>query len=81
ACVDSLTALGQAKIAITLSLTRKVLIMTTLIVVLPIFLGVDGVYFAEPIADISAAIISGVTSVFVIKKLLKKRGEMTELTI
>ncbi|MEG2274294.1 MAG: MATE family efflux transporter, partial [Clostridia bacterium] len=70
ACVDSLTALGQAKIAITLSLTRKVLIMTTLIVVLPIFLGVDGVYLAEPIADISAAIISGATSVFVIKKLL-----------
>ncbi len=81
ACVDSLTALGQAKIAITLSLTRKIVIMTTLIVVLPMFMGVDGVFYAESIADIAAAIISGITSVVVIKKLLKKREAMKELVI
>ncbi|MEG1711216.1 MAG: MATE family efflux transporter [Clostridia bacterium] len=73
ACVDSLTALGQAKTAISLSLTRKMLIMTSLIIILPIFWGAKGTFFSEPIADILSAIISGSVCLFALNKILNKR--------
>lgn len=72
ACVDSLTALGAAGIAITLSFTRKLVIMVALIILLPMFLGATGVFFAEPIADAASCIISGTVCLVMLKKILRK---------
>ncbi|MEG2117056.1 MAG: MATE family efflux transporter, partial [Clostridia bacterium] len=58
ACVDTLTALGSAKYAIFLSMLRKVGILLTLTIVLPMLFGVEATFFAEPVADILGGIIS-----------------------
>jgi putative MATE family efflux protein len=48
----SFVALGKAKQAIFFSLLRKVIILVPLILVLPRFMGADGVFAAEPVSDV-----------------------------
>ena len=73
AFVDGLTALGQPRYAITLSLVRKLGIFLGCILLLPLFWGAQAVFFAQPAADISASIISSVVFLTVFPKILKKR--------
>ena len=51
---------GKAKVAMVLSLLRQVILLIPMIIILPKFLEVDGVWFAQPISDIIAAIITSV---------------------
>lgn len=71
--VDGMTALGQPQFAIVLSLTRKLVLYLGATLVLPLFFGVESVFYAEPIADIGGAVLS--TTVFLIffPLILKKR--------
>lgn len=66
-------ALGQAKYSIFIALLRKVILLVPLAIILPIFLGVKGIYFAEPIADISSVTIASITFILTYKKILKSR--------
>lgn len=50
-------ATGQPMKASILSMLRQLLLLIPLIVILPVFLGVDGILFAGPIADITSGII------------------------
>ncbi len=59
--VDGMTALGNTKISLTLSLLRKGCYVA-LTLFLPIFFGARNTFYAEPIADIVCSIIS--TTVF-----------------
>lgn len=43
---------------IKLSLTRQILFLLPLIVVLPLFMGIDGIMYSGPIADFIAANVS-----------------------
>lgn len=52
ACQATFLALGQAKVSLVIALLRKVILLVPLAIVLPKFMGVAGVYRAEPIADI-----------------------------
>lgn len=52
------TAIGKPKKGIFLSLTRQILFLLPLIVVLPLFLGIDGIMYSGPIADLIAGIVS-----------------------
>lgn len=52
-------SIGMAKKAIILSLSRQVLILIPCLLVLPLFWGVDGVWYSIPISDITASIIAG----------------------
>lgn len=65
------TSIGKAKLGIFMSLTRQIIFLLPLIVIFPIFMGIDGVMYAGPIADAAAAIVC----VFFIVR------EMKELTI
>ncbi|MBS6475323.1 MAG: MATE family efflux transporter [Clostridiales bacterium] len=56
ACQSAFLALGQAKMSMLMALLRKVILLTPLALLLPLWLGVDGIYFAEPLADILAAL-------------------------
>lgn len=58
ACQSAFLALGQAKVSLFVTLLRKVLLLIPLAIVLPRFAGVSGVYYAEPIADFTASIIT-----------------------
>ncbi len=48
------TAIGKPVKGIFLSMTRQILFLLPLIVVFPLFLGIDGIMYAGPIADLAA---------------------------
>ena len=48
---NSFTAIGKPGLGMFLSLTRQILFLLPLIVILPFFIGIDGILFAGPIAD------------------------------
>lgn len=51
------TAIGKPKRGMFLSLTRQILFLLPLIVILPLFIGIDGILYAGPIADGMAGVI------------------------
>lgn len=67
-------ATGQAKISLFLAMLRKVILLVPLALILPHFLGVWGVYIAEPISDIVSAVTAGVLFLLNIKKILSKES-------
>lgn len=52
------TSIGKAYKGIFLSLTRQILFLLPMILILPHFLGIDGILYAGPIADIIAAVVA-----------------------
>lgn len=73
AFVDGLTALGQPKYAIILSMMRKLVVFLGCILILPMFYGVQAVFYAEPAADIFSAVLSSCVFLIVFPRVLKKR--------
>ena len=51
-------AIGQARLAAFLSLLRQIIVLLPLIIILPRFWGVTGVWIANPISDLVAAVVS-----------------------
>lgn len=51
-------SIGKAKISMFLSLSRQMLFLFPLLLVLPTFLGVDGVWWAMPVSDTIAEIVA-----------------------
>jgi len=62
-------AVGKPKHAAFLSLSRQVLILIPLIIILPRFFGLDGIFYAGPIADLSSATLTGCWVFFELRKL------------
>ena len=52
------SAIGKPKIGMFTALTRQVIFYIPLVLMLPVFWGIDGIMFAAPIADSAAAIIA-----------------------
>lgn len=52
------TAIGKPKRGVFLSLTRQILFLLPLILILPLYLGIDGIMYAGPIADFMAGLIA-----------------------
>lgn len=65
------TSIGKAKLGIVMSLTRQVIFLLPLIVIFPLFMGIDGVMYAGPIADAAAFVLA---IVFARRELAKMRG-------
>ncbi|MDO4332743.1 MAG: MATE family efflux transporter [Eubacteriales bacterium] len=63
-------ALGQAKISLFIALLRKVILLVPLALILPHFMGVMGIYYAEPVADIISAVTASILFLCNIKKIL-----------
>ena len=63
-----LTSIGRAFQGAVLSLVRQIISLLPLLIILPYFMGVDGIMFAFPIADLVAFIVS----VVILKKEMKK---------
>lgn len=53
------TSIGKAKMGIAMSLTRQIIFLIPLILILPLFFGIDGVMYAGPIADAAAVLLAG----------------------
>lgn len=52
------TSMGKAKLGIVMSLTRQVIFLLPLIAIFPMFMGIDGVMYAGPIADAAAFVLA-----------------------
>lgn len=63
------TSIGKAKLGIVMSLTRQILFLVPLIIIFPIFMGIDGVMYAGPIADGAAAIVAISFAIRELKKM------------
>jgi Na+-driven multidrug efflux pump len=59
------TAIGKPIKGVFLSLTRQIIFLLPLILILPMFMGIDGIVYAGPIADFTAC---AVTTIMVIKE-------------
>lgn len=68
---SSLLGTGQAKISLFIACLRKIILLTPLALILPRFMGVDGIYWAEPISDTLSALTSILLFVYVSRKVLK----------
>lgn len=71
---DYILAIGKAKLAMSLSILRQIIVLIPIMIILPKFLGLDGVWIAQPISDIIATII---TALIVIREMrsIKKLDE------
>ncbi|HAZ37016.1 MAG TPA: MATE family efflux transporter [Clostridiaceae bacterium] len=59
-------AIGKAKISMFLSVLRQVIILIPLILILPRFFGLNGLWFSAPVSDIVSAVI---TAIFLIRNI------------
>lgn len=64
-------ATGKPKQAMLLSLSRQVLILIPMILILPHFFGLKGIWMAAPISDLVSSILTGILLVLDLKKLNK----------
>ncbi len=71
--VDGLTALGKAKAAVILSLIRKSLIIG-LTLILPLWLQVNGCFYAELVSDVVSSIITLLAFTILFRRMLQKNS-------
>lgn len=71
------TAIGKPVKGIFLSLTRQILFLLPLIVLFPLFMGIDGIMYAGPIADLAAG---AAAILMVLAEMRKIRGLEQETT-
>lgn len=75
ACQSTFLALGQAKVSLFIALLRKVFLLIPLAIIFPKFMGVMGIYRAEPVADIISVVTTGIVFTFTMKKVLHNMEE------
>ena len=68
-------AVGKARQAIFLNLSRQVLLLIPALLILPGFLGLNGVWLAGPVSDLGAALLTGTCLIWEIQFLKKKAGD------
>ena len=71
-CSGFFTSIGKAKLGIVVSLTRQIIFLLPLIIIFPIFMGIDGVMYAGPIADAAAAMVAIGLAMWQMKDMRRK---------
>lgn len=64
-------SIGQPLKGLALSFSRQILFIIPLLLILPLFMGIDGIMFAGPIADLLACIIAVIFIILEFKKMNK----------
>lgn len=64
------TAIGKPKSGGFLALTRQIIFLLPLIIIFPLFMGIDGIMYAGPIADFMAGVVA---IVMVVRELSKNQ--------
>lgn len=72
ACQTTFVAMTVSKISLFIAILRKIILLVPLAFILPNFMGVGGVYWAECVADLTAASICGTIFYFRFRKILKR---------
>ena len=63
------TSIGKAYKGIFLSLTRQIIFLLPLLLVLPLFMGIDGIMYAGPLADFAAFFTCTIMVIIEFKKI------------
>ena len=66
-------SIGKAGTSILLTLMRQVILLIPILFILPNYLGLTGVWFASPIADVGSALVAGY---FIIRELKNLNGKI-----
>lgn len=74
------TSIGKAFKGAFLSLTRQILFLLPLMIVLPTFMGIDGVLYSAPIADFLAVVATVIMAGLEFKNMAKLERELKEET-
>ena len=69
------SSIGKATKGIWLSLTRQIIFLLPLVLILPVFLGIDGVMYAGPVADSMAAL----AAILLVTKEMKNMKQLEYL--
>lgn len=72
ACQATFIALGQAKVSMFIALLRKVILLIPLAIILPKYMGVMGIYRAEPVADVLSVLTTTVLFLITVKKIERR---------
>lgn len=72
----TLIGIGRAAVSLFIACLRKIILLTPLALILPRFMGVDGIYIAEPISDTISALTSLVLFIVVSHKYLSGKNEI-----
>lgn len=68
-CTGFFQSIGKAKVSMLLSLSRQLLFFLPMLIILPNFYQVDGVWMAQPISDVISVVVAVVMLTNYIKKL------------
>lgn len=62
------TSIGKPKRGIWLSLTRQIIFLLPLIILFPLWMGIDGIMYAGPVSDLMAAVVSAIMVIGELKR-------------
>lgn len=65
------SAIGKPVKGLLLSMTRQVIFLIPLVLILPVFMGLDGILYAGPVADGAAFVV---TVVMILREMKKIKG-------
>ncbi|MBS5387099.1 MAG: MATE family efflux transporter [Clostridiales bacterium] len=74
-CQTTFLSLGEAKVSLFIALLRKVILLIPMAVIFPKFMGVMGIYRAEPAADFTSVTVTVILFIFTAKKILRNTGK------
>ena len=69
-------AVGRPQVALPLLLSRQVLLLIPAVLVLPHFLGLDGVWAAMPTADFGSSMLTGGCLLYELRQLSRREGKL-----
>jgi Na+-driven multidrug efflux pump len=72
------SSIGKPLKGMFISLTRQILFLLPIILILPIFIGVDGIVYAGPVADLMAACVGAVLVILEFKDMRKLEKRQNE---
>ncbi len=69
ACINYFQSIGKALVSMVLSLLRQVIILIPLVLILPHYLALNGIWIAGSISDLAAVVISAAMLILELRKL------------
>ncbi len=70
------TSIGKPKRGMVLSLTRQIILLLPLILIVPLFMGIDGIMYAGPVADGLAALVAATMVGFELRQIDYKKSHL-----
>lgn len=75
------TSIGKPVKGIFLSLTRQILFFIPILLILPLFFGIDGIIYTGPVADLMAAVVAIIMTLYEFKLMKNMSNSQTEVRV